>query len=96
VIVLYPLVLIGAAVLIAKSRQRGLGARGRVWFGAWVLAGVLFTFSLLTGLSIGLLLFPAAAFVILWLSVNAPYWREVAGFAVGVVAVLLALLVTLV
>jgi hypothetical protein len=83
-IVLYPLVLAAALYLMWKSRQRGLGARrGWIWFNAWVGAGVLFLFSLVTGFSIGLFLFPAAAIAIFWLAVNAPYWREVAGFPVG-------------
>ena len=83
-IVLYPILLAGALYLMWKSRQRGLGARrGLPWFNAWLGAGALFLFSLLTGFSIGLFLFPAAALAICWLSVNAPYWREVAGFPVG-------------
>jgi hypothetical protein len=90
-IVLWPLVLVGAAVLVAKSRQRGLGRRGWPWFVGWVLAGALLMFSFLTGLSIGVFLLPAAAFAVLWLAVNAPYGRELAGFVVGVALVLLAL-----
>jgi hypothetical protein len=88
-ILLYPLVLVGAAVLIWKSRERGLGSRGRPWFLAWGLAGALVTLSLVTGFSIGLFLFPAAAFAVLWLAVNAPYGREVSGFLVGIGAVAL-------
>ena len=34
-IVLYPIVLAGALYLMLKSRQRGLGARGGIWFSAW-------------------------------------------------------------
>ena len=82
-LVLYPIVLAGALYLMFKSRQRGLGARGSVWFSAWAFTGALFLFSVLTGLSIGLFLFSAAALAIFWLAVNAPYWREVAGFHVG-------------
>ncbi len=91
-ILLWPLVLVGAAVLVWKSRQRDVGTRGRTWFGAWALAGALFMFSFLTGLSIGVFLFPAVAFAVLWLAVNAPYGRELAGFPVGIAAVLLALI----
>ena len=90
-ILLWPLVLVGAAVLVLKSRQRGLGRRGWLWSAAWAVAGALLMFSFLTGFSIGLFLFPAAAFAVLWLAVNAPYGREMAGFAVGVGLVLLAL-----
>ena len=90
--VLWPLMLIGAAVLVRKSRQRALGRRGWPWFAAWAFGGALFMFSLLTGPSIGVFLLPAAAFVVLWLAVNAPYSRELAGFVVGVALVLLALI----
>ena len=93
-ILLYPLVLVGAVILLLKSRQRGLGVRGWPWFTAWALAGALCTLSLLTGFSIGLFLFPAAAFAVLWLAVNAPYSREVSGFLVGIGAV--ALVVSLI
>ena len=92
-IVLYLLVLAGALYLMAVSRHRGLGARrGWLWFNAWVATGALFLFSLLTGFSIGLFLFPASALAIFWLAVNAPYWREVAGFPVGAVLVLVGTL----
>ena len=91
-IVLYPIVLVGAAYLMTKSAKRGLGSRGRMWFGAWVVAGALFTFSLLTGLSIGLFLLPASAFAVFWLAVHAPHRREAAGFPVGAALVVIAVL----
>ena len=91
-IVLYIVVLAGALYLMSVSRRRGLGARrGWLWFNAWVAAGALFLFSLVTGFSIGLFLFPASALAIFWLAVNAPYWREVAGFPVGAVLVLVGI-----
>ena len=84
-IVLYLVVLAGALYLLSVSRQRGLGARrGWLWFNAWVAAGALSVFSLVTGFSIALVLFPVSVIAIFWLAVNAPYWREVAGFPVGV------------
>jgi hypothetical protein len=90
VVVLYLIVLAAALYLMSVSRQRGLGARrGWLWFNAWVATGALFLFSLLTGFSIGLFLFPAAALAIFWLAVNAPYWREVAGFPLGAALVLI-------
>jgi hypothetical protein len=83
--ILYLLVLAGALYLMSVSRQRGLGARrGWPWFNAWVAAGALSLFSLLIGFSIALVLFLASVIAIFWLAVNAPYWREVAGFPVGV------------
>jgi hypothetical protein len=91
-LVLWPLLLAGAAVLLVKSRQRGLGQRGWPWFAGWTFAGALFVFSLLTGFSIGVFLFPPAAFAVFWLSLNAPYGRELAGFPVGIAAVLLVAL----
>jgi hypothetical protein len=91
-IVLYPIVLAGALYLMWKSRQRGLGARGGIWFAGWVGAGGLFMFSLLTGYSIGIFLLPAVMFAVCWLAVNAPYWREVTGFPVGGAIVLAAFL----
>jgi hypothetical protein len=83
-IVLYVILLAGALYLMAKSRQRGLGVRGWIWFNAWAVAGALSVFSLATGRNVALVLFPIAAIGIFWLAVNAPYWREVAGFPVGV------------
>ena len=83
--VLYVIVLAGALYLMSVSRQRGLGARrGWPWFNAWVAAGALSLFGLLTGSSIAIVLFLASVIAICWLAVNAPYWREVAGFPVGV------------
>ncbi len=91
-LILWPLILVGAAVLVPKSRQRGLGRRGWPWFAGWAIAGALFVFSLLTGLSIGVFLFPVAAVAVFWLALNAPYGRELAGFPVGIAAVLLLVL----
>ena len=88
-IVLWPLALAGAVVLVVKSRQRGLGRKGWHWFGAWALAGALAVLSVVTGLSIALYFFPAAVFAIFWLSLHAPYSRELAGFPVGAAAVAL-------
>ena len=90
-ILLYPLVLAGAVILLLKSRQRGQGVTGWPWFVAWALAGALFMLSLLTGFSTGVLLFPAAAFAVFWLAVNAPRARDVAGFLAGIAAVLLVI-----
>ena len=88
-IVLYLVVLAGALYLMSVSRQRGMGARrGWLWFNAWLGAGALFLFSLLTGFSVALVLFPVSVIAIFWLAINAPYWREVAGFPLGAVLVL--------
>jgi hypothetical protein len=91
-IVLYPVILVGAVYLAWKSAQRGLGSRGWIWFGAWVVAGALFTFSLLTGFSIGLVLLPVSAFAVFWLALHAPHMREIAGFPVGALVVIAVVL----
>jgi len=92
-IVLYLIVLVAALYLMSVSRQRGLGAlRGWPWFNAWVAAGALSLFSLVLGSGIALVLFLASAIAIFWLAVNAPYWREVAGFPLGAVLVLVGAL----
>jgi hypothetical protein len=88
-IVLYPVVLAGALFLMWKSAERGLGARGWTWFGAWVGTGALFTSSFLTGFSIGLFLLPVAAIALFWLAVHAPHLREAAGFPLGSALVVL-------
>ena len=91
-IVLYPIICAGAVYLAWKSAQRGLGARGPVWFWAWVTAGALLTVSVLTGRSIALLLFPAGALATFWLAVQAPHRREVAGFPIGAALVVIGVL----
>jgi hypothetical protein len=91
-IVLYPIVCAAAVYLAWKSAQRGLGARGPVWFWSWAMAGALFTFSVLTELSIGLLLFAAGALATFWLAMRAPYRREVAGYPIGAALVVIGAL----
>ena len=88
-IALWPIALAGAVVLVVKSRQRGLGRRGWLWFSAWVLAGALAVLSVVTDFSIALYFFPSAVFAVFWLALHAPYGRELAGFPVGVAAVAL-------
>jgi len=82
---LYPVLLVAAAVLGWRSRRRP-GGRGPLWFAAWTLAGFLITFSFLTGLSIGLFILPAAAAVLLWVASSSPHLLEAAGFVLGVAA----------
>jgi len=57
VILLYPLLLIVAGIQLRRRLVRG-GRFGWQAAAAWSVASVLFVFSLLTGLSIGLLLLP--------------------------------------
>src|SRR5207249_10162600 len=89
VILIYPLLLIWAAALIWRAKRR----RSAAWsgFAAWYLAGALFTFSLLTGLSIGLFLLPLVV-AALYLAVrSAPDFRALLGFVAGIGVILLAL-----
>jgi hypothetical protein len=90
-ILLFPLLLVGAVILLLKSRRRGQRLTGWPWFTAWAVAGALCMLSVLTDFNIGLLLFPGAAFAVFWLAVNAPHGRDVAGFPAGIAAVLLAI-----
>ena len=91
-IVLYP-ALLATAVLLVLSRDRD-GGRGWRWFGIWATAGAAFTFSFLTGLSIGLLLLPVVAATLLFAALGSPHLTETTGFVAGagVVAVLVGAL----
>ena len=93
-IVLWPLALAGAVVIVVKSRQRGLGRRGWVWFSAWAIAGALAALSVVTEVSVALYFFPAAVFATFWLALHAPYNREMTGFLGGLAAVLVTVVVT--
>jgi len=89
VIGIYPLLVIWAAVLI--RRTNGRSHAGWSGFAAWCLAGALFTFSLLTGFSIGLFLLPLVA-AGLYLAVrSAPDFRAALGFVAGIGVILLVL-----
>ena len=84
VILLYPLLLVVAGVVAWRRRATTAGAVGWRWFGAWLAAGALVSFSYLSAFSIGLLVLPPAAFVLLWTARRAPDAREALGFAAGV------------
>jgi hypothetical protein len=88
VIVLYPVLLI-CAVALALSRRDSPTGYGWAWFGAWTAAGALFIFSLFAGFSIGLLLLPTAAVLLIWTSVKAPHGPEALGFLLGTGLVIL-------
>jgi hypothetical protein len=89
VILLYPLLLIVAAVIVWRTRAR----RGAGWSGfvAWCLAGASFTFSLLTGFSIGLFLLPLVVLAIYLAIRLAPGFRATLGFIGGIGAILLVI-----
>jgi hypothetical protein len=91
VIFAYPLLLVAAVAVARRSQRTG---RGPGWFAAWALAGAVFAFSLATGFSIGLLILPVAAIVLLWVASRAPRWHEASGFLLGVAGIV-ALLIAL-
>jgi hypothetical protein len=87
-IVLYPLVVIGAAALVWRRRGE-IEGRGWLWFAAWCAAGALFTFSFLAGFSIGLFVLPFAAGALLYVAWRAPHISEGLGFVAGIGVTLL-------
>jgi hypothetical protein len=94
VILFYPVLLIGAAVLAVRRRAHA-GGRGWWWFVAWLATGVLFTFSLAAGFSIGLLFLPLVAAALLGVAWLSPHLREASGLVVGAAAFVVAVAVFL-
>ena len=81
-ILLYPLLLIGAAAVVVRRRDQP-GGCGWGWFLAWLGAGAFFTFSLLTGFSIGLFFLPLVTVALLGVAWLSPHFREASGLPVG-------------
>src|SRR5437870_13180219 len=81
---LYPLVLVVAAIMVSRKPHKPGAWR---WFGAWSAAGALMTFSFVTGFSIGLFLLPVAAFLVLLVARRAPNALDATGFVFGLGAV---------
>ena len=88
-IAIYPLLLVCAAVLV--GRRSGSGDASRGGFGAWVVAGAVFAFSLLTGLSIGLFLLPLVIAAVYLAVRRAPELRASVGFVGGIGVTVLGL-----
>ena len=86
-ILLYPVVLFAAFALFLRARRED-PHDGAVWFAGWVVGGGLFTFSFLTGFSIGLFLLPLAGAMLFWVASRAP-GREAIGFLAGAGLVLM-------
>jgi hypothetical protein len=82
VIAIYPLLLVWAAVLIRRRKQEP--RPGWAGFTVWTAAGAVFTFSLLTGLSIGLLLLPFVVAALYLAARSAPDFRASIGFVAGI------------
>jgi hypothetical protein len=84
--------LLAVATFLALRREEGRGfdvdGAGWRWFVAWSVSGVALTFSLLTGLSIGLFFLPLAASLLLWVASRAPHPLDAFGFVEGIGAVL--------
>lgn len=74
------------AAVLGWSRRGQPGGRGWYWLFAWSVAGFLMSFSLITGLSIGLLILPFAAGMLIWTTLRSPHLREAAGFLAGLAA----------
>jgi preprotein translocase subunit SecG len=89
VILVYPLLLLVALVLV--RRGRGRSSDGWDGFTAWAAAGAAFTFSLLTGLSVGLFLLPIVVLAMVWAIRRAPDFRSMLGFLGGTGLILLVI-----
>jgi hypothetical protein len=74
------------AGVLGWSRRGQPGGQGWYWFLAWSVAGFLMSFSLITGFSIGLLILPFAAAMLIWTTLRSPHPREASGFFVGIAA----------
>ncbi len=85
-VVLFPAVVLAAAVVVWRGRRSRTASRheGWRWFAAWAAAGAAITFSFLAGFTVGLLILPAAAGLLLWVAYSAPGVKEATGFVAGV------------
>jgi hypothetical protein len=88
-ILLYPIAFVAALVIAGRRAETTRG--GWHWFGNWAVAGGLMTFSFLTGFSIGLLVLPVAAAVVLWVASRTPGVADAAGFFAGMGILLLTI-----
>jgi hypothetical protein len=90
VILLYPVVLVLAGcVVVVRGEARAQQSGGWTWFLGWCVAGAVYAFSFVSGLSIGLLIFPFAAALLLGVAWYAPSFGEALGLLAGLGLVLL-------
>ena len=87
-ILVWPLLVAIAAALMWQQRN-GVGGRGSAWALVWVVAGFLWSFSLVTGFSIGLFVLSFAAVVLIWVARKAPHLPEAVGFVGGIAVTVL-------
>jgi len=84
-ILAWPLVCLVAGY-VAWKRRGVAGGRGWLWYGAWIAAGFLMSFSLITGFSIGLFILPLAGAMLIWVARRSPHVVEASGFVTGIAA----------
>lgn len=88
-IVLFPILVLVAALVVWRTTPLSTAGEGWRWFAGWSAAGAVFTFSFLAGFSIGLFILPLAAALLIWVAWSAPRPVEALGFIEGIGATLL-------
>src|SRR6266540_951880 len=84
-VVLFPAVVLAAAVIVWRGGRSPAAPRtGWRLFAAWAAAGGALAFTFLTAFTVGLLILPAAAGLLLWVAHSAPRPTEATGFVAGV------------
>jgi hypothetical protein len=89
-ILAWPLLTALAAGLMWRHRNE-IGGRGWGWFLAWIAAGFLMSFSLITGFSIGLFILPFAGGALIWVARRSPHLLQASGFVAGIAAAALSI-----
>jgi hypothetical protein len=65
-IILFPILALVAGLVVWRTTPAATAGEGWHWFAAWSVAGLVFTFNLLAGFSIGLFILPLAAALLIW------------------------------
>jgi hypothetical protein len=82
-ILAWPLLAAFAGAVMWRHRNES-GGRGWPWFLAWIAAGSLMSFSLITGFSIGLFILPFAGGALIWVARRSPHLLQASGFVAGI------------